>query len=193
MKKFLTIFVLCILVMTTLGCQPQSSAVSGPSVSHDLMGQGISFVAPSDPWVEKVQTIGEGEAELGMPADTVVAITYQKPESEGLIAIAGLGQQKNEAGEFIELENDLETLNQIAHWVDKRDGTRTKEEYIKVLGVNAFHMVFEIGKDKRAEKGEQVHFTKDGKHYTLSILVPAQDYDSEIGHFRNLVTSFTTK
>ena len=90
-------------------------------------------------------------------------------------------------------ENDKETLNRIANWVVKRDGEILEQEYIKVLGANAYHMTFKVGADEREERGEQVHFTKDGKHYTMSILVPAQDYDKEIGQFRNLVKDFSIK
>lgn len=189
MKKIL--FILSLFLAATLGCQNQPPASAGPTKEYKLMGDTeISIVTPSAPWVESVQTVGEGEASLGLPADTVLGLTFRRPNKEGLMAVGALGQQRNDKGEFVELENDQETLNQIANWVVKRDGERLKEEYIKVLGVNAFHMVFEVGKEDRREKGEQVHFTKDGKHYTLSILVPAQDYDAEIGQFRNLVSSF---
>ena len=190
MKKILFIF-LSLFLATALGCQNQPPASAGPTKEYKLMGDTkISIVTPSAPWVESVQTVGEEEANLGLPADTVLGVTFRRPGKEGLIAVGALGQQRNEKNEFVELENDQETLNQIANWVVKRDGERLKEEYIKVLGLNAFHMVFEVGKEGRREKGEQVHFTKDGKHYTLSILVPAQDYDAEIGQFRNLVSSF---
>ena len=140
-----------------------------------------------------MKTIGAENAELGVPADTVVALTYRRHDKEGLIVVGAVEQKRNEKDEFVELENDQETLDRIANWVVKRDGERTNEEYIKVLGVNAFHMTFVIGEDESQQKGEQVHFTKDGKHFTLSILVPAQDFKSEVGHFRNLVANFTTE
>lgn len=187
MKKILIVISLCVL---SLGCTPKPSAVSGPEKTYDLMGKEVTFAIPSAPWVEKTQTIGPEQADLGMPAETIVGITFRRPDKEGLIAVGALGQQQTTDGKFVDIENDQETLNQIANWVEKRDGKRLEEEYIKVLGTNAFHMTFEVGEDNRKEKGEQVHFTKDGKHYSLSILVPAQDYKSEVGHFRNLVASF---
>jgi hypothetical protein len=192
-NKFLVLLSICVIFVANFGCQEQAAAVAGPSKSYNLMGEEVSFVTPASPWVETVQTIGDDNAELGMPADTILGITFRRPDKDGLIAVGALGQQKDKDGKFIELENDQETLNQIAGWVDKRDGERVGEEYIKVLGVNAFHMTFEVGPEDRREKGEQVHFTKDGRHYTLSILVPAQDYDAQIGQFRNLVAAFTTK
>ena len=150
-------------------------------------------MTPSAPWEERVQTVGEESAELGQPADRVVGITFKRPEKDGLIAVGAVKQGQNEKEEFIELENDKETLNRIANWVVKRDGEILEQEYIKVLGANAYHMTFKVGADEREERGEQVHFTKDGKHYTMSILVPAQDYDKEIGQFRNLVKDFSIK
>jgi hypothetical protein len=190
-KKILTLILISFILVAS-GCQQNTAATSGPTKTYKVVDNDISFVTPSSPWVEKVQTVGEDKGELGdpVPADTVLGVTFRRPEKDGLIAVGVLGQQKNKDGEFIELENDQETLNQIALWVEKRDGKRLEEEYIKVLGVNAFHLVFEVGSGDSKEKGEQVHFTKDGKHYSLSILMPAKDYDAEIGHFRNLVSSF---
>ncbi len=181
----------------TLGCQGGTPGTTGGqgegggAKTYDLLGQReVSFVAPGAPWVEKVQTVGEEEAELGMSADTVVGVTFRKGDTDGLIAVAALGQQKDESGKFIELENDQETLNQIAMWVVKREGKISEQEYVQVDGVNAFRMVFEIENGENKEKGEQVHFTKDGFHYTLSILVPTSEFGGEVKNFRNLVESF---
>lgn len=193
MKKILAVLTLSLLFLGTSACNRDSPAVAGPSKTYKLMGQEVSFVTPASPWVEKTQTIPEEDAELGMPADTIVAVTFRRPEKEGLIAVGALGQQKNEKGEYIELDQDKETLNQIANWVIKREGEITNQEYTKVLGVNAFHMTFEVGKDERKEKGEQVHFTKGGRHYSLSILVPSPDYAAEKQHFDHLLASFQTK
>ena len=191
MKKILTLILISFIILAS-GCDQPTTAISGPTKTYPVVGNSISFETPSSPWVEKVQTVGEEQGDLGdpIPADTVLSVTFRRPDKSGLIAVGVLGQQKNEDGKYLELENDQETLNQIALWVEKRDGKRLSEEYIKVLGVNAFHMVFEVGTGDSKEKGEQVHFTKEGKHYSLSMLVPAQDYDAEIGHFRNLVSSF---
>lgn len=190
MKKILSILLLLFITVTS-GCQDQKPVTSGPEKSYDLMGKTVTFVTPASPWVEQQQEIGPEEAELHMPEGTVVGITFHHPDNGGLIAVGAVGQNVADDGEFIEIENDQETLNQIAMWVEKRDGTRLKEDYIKVLGVNAFHMVFEVGKGERKEKGEQVHFTLDGHHYTMSMLVPLKEYSVHIDHFRNLVSSFT--
>lgn len=191
MKKILFILIVCL--FSTLGCENQASSVSGPTKTYDLQGREVSFVSPAEPWKAHVQTVGEDNATMGLPADRVVGITFRRPEKDGLIAVGALDQQKNDKDQFIELENDQETLNQIANWVIKRDGEILENEYIKVLGVNAYHMTFKVGKDAREKKGEQIHFTKDGKHYTMSILVPAADYDKEVGQFRNLVKDFNIK
>jgi hypothetical protein len=190
-KKILALILISFIAITS-GCQQNSTATSGPTKTYKVVDNDISFVTPSSPWVEKVQTVGEEKGELGdpIPADTVLGITFRRPDKEGLIAVGVLGQQRDDKGELLELENDQATLNQIAMWVEKRDGKRLNEEYIKVLGVNAFHMVFEYGQDGNKQKGEQVHFTKEGKHYILSMLVPAGEYDAEVGHFRDLVSSF---
>ena len=193
MKKILVILTICLLSSLNLGCQNSSSGVAGPTKTYDLQGEQVSFVTPSAPWEERVQTVGEESAELGQPADRVVGITFKRPEKEGLIAVGAVKQGQNEKEEFVELENDKETVNRIANWVIKRDGEILEQEYIKVLGINAYHMTFKVGADEREERGEQVHFTRDGKHYTMSILVPAQDYDKEIGQFRNLVKDFDIK
>jgi hypothetical protein len=161
--------------------------------TFELRGTEAVFAPPPAPWVANPIKVGEDDGELGLPADTVTAITFRRPESEGFITVAALDQARDSEGNLIELENDQETLNTIARWVEKRNGERTEEEYIKVLGVNAFHMKFNVLENENKLKGEQVHFTKGGQHYTLSILVPAQDYDAEVGHFRDLVSSFNLK
>lgn len=192
MKKILTVFLISFIAFAS-GCQQNVAATSGPTKTYKVVESDISFATPASPWEEKVQTVGdEVVGELGNPisADTVLGVTFRRPEKDGLISVGVLPQQTDEEGKVVELENDQETLNQIAMWVQKRDGKRLEEEYIKVLGVNAYHMVFEVGDEEHLQKGEQVHFTKDGKHYSLSIIVPAQDYKSEVGHFRNLVSSF---
>lgn len=190
MKKFLTKIVVLFIVSGFIGCNQESNAKPGANKSYDLMGSKVSFVAPSEPWQEKVQTVGEESADLGLPANTALAVTFRRPQAEGIIAVGVLGQQKDKDGKFVELENDQETLNQIALWVEKRDGERLEQEYTKVLGHNAFRMVFEVGDPQHREKGEQIHFTRDGRHYSLSIIVPKDDFNQEVGQFRNLVTSF---
>lgn len=93
-------------------------------------------------------------------------------------------------GALVELENDQETLDMLARWVIKRDGEITHQEYIPVGGANAFHMVFEMGKPSERMKGEQVHFTKNGTHYSISMLAPQKDYSSDLPYFRSIVSSF---
>ncbi|MCA9775799.1 MAG: hypothetical protein KC800_03750 [Candidatus Eremiobacteraeota bacterium] len=191
MKKILTLILISFIVLGA-GCQNSPSAISGPTKTYKVVDGSLSFTTPSAPWEEKVQSLGEVQGELGnpIPAETVLGVTFRRPDKDGMISVGVLGQEKDKDGKVIDLENDQEMLNHIAMSVEKREGKRLKEEWTQVLGVNAFHMVFEVGEDERKQKGEQVHFTKDGKHYTLAILVPAQDYDAEIGHFRNLVSSF---
>lgn len=198
MKKILVLLIVCLVSAYSLGCNEGKNPASGPTKSYDLVGNQVSFVIPPDPWTENVQTVGEENAELGLPADRVVAVTFRHPEKDGLMAVGTVDQGLTEDGQLLELENDQATLDRIAMWVVKRDGEilngpDKKGEYIKVLGVNAFHMVFELGEPDDRKKGEQVHFTKDGKHYTLSMLVPKKDYDKEAGHFRNLLSSFSLK
>ncbi len=204
-KNFLAIFLLALVLVSAPACQ--NAPAPGESKSFPLLDKQISMVAPPTPWVERVQRVGEGQADLGFEADTVVGVTYSLPEQKGLIAIGAINQTRElktnekgdpltdkdgnpQFGDFIELSDDQETLNQIAMWVEKRDGERLKEEWITVLGTQAFHMVFEVSDGPKKQKGEQVHFTKDGNHYTLSILVPSEAYDSEVTHFRRMVESF---
>lgn len=199
MKKILVLVMICLLPVTLSGCgkgKPQDGAASseGQTKTYNLLGQReVSFTAPGDPWVEKVQTVGEEDADLGRPADTVVSVTFRKGETDGLIAVGALGQQKDEKGKYIELENDQKTLNQIAMWVVKRDGKITEQEYKEVAGTNAYHMVFTIKNGENEEKGEQYHFTKDGFEYTLSILLPLDEFDSQVGQFHRLVETFSVK
>lgn len=204
-KNFLAIILLAVVLIAAPACQ--NAPAPGESKTFPLLDKQISLVAPPAPWEERVQKVGEGQADLGFDADTVVGVTYTLPGQKGLIAIGAISQTrelktdkngdpitdkdgKPQLGNFIELSDDQETLNQIAMWVEKRDGERLKEEWITVLGTQAFHMIFEVGDGARKEKGEQVHFTKDGNHYTLSILVPSDSYDTEVTHFRRLVESF---
>lgn len=199
MKKILVLMLFSFVSLASVGCQgggggsSSSGGQNGQAKSYNILGQrNVSFTVPGAPWVEKVQTVGEKDADLGMSADTVVGVTFRKGEADGLIAVGALGQQKDKSGKFVDLENDQETLNQIAMWVVKREGAISEQEYVQVDGVNAFRMVFEIKNGETQEKGEQIHFTKEGLHYTLSILVPANEFSSEVGQFRNLVNSFKT-
>ena len=75
MKKILVVFSLCFLALTNFGCQANSATTSGPATTHKIMGQSITYPAPGEPWRENVKTIGAENAELGVPADTVVALT----------------------------------------------------------------------------------------------------------------------
>ena len=197
MKKILVLVMICLLPLTLSGCDKgkgDAPSSEGQTKTYNLLGQReVSFTAPGDPWVEKVQTVGEEDADLGRPADTVVSVTFRKGETDGLIAVGALGQQKDEKGKYIELENDQKTLNQIAMWVVKRDGKITEQEYKEVAGTNAYHMVFTVKNGENEEKGEQYHFTKDGFEYTLSILLPADEFNSQVGQFHRLVETFTVK
>lgn len=116
-------------------------------------------------------------------------IAFQKPDYKGFFAV-GTMAQRDDKGKLVELESDQETLDVIAMWVEKRDGERLKQEWIPLAGTNAFHMIFEVGPPEERLKGEQVHFTNKGVHYTLSMLMPVKDYSSEVGHFQRIISSF---
>ena len=195
MKKILASIV-GFLVLLVVGCGPGATG-SGQVKEFDLDGRKISFAVPPAPWVEKVleEEILPGELgdkkQSGETTHTPVGVAFTRPE-ESMNQRQDIDRDKN--GKVtktpIELENDQVTLDYIAMWVEKRDGERLKEEYIKVAGVNAFHMVFEIGKPDERSKGEQVHFTKDGTHYILSMVMPVKEYDSQVGYFQQMVSSF---
>jgi hypothetical protein len=183
--------ILCVLTLLLVlaGCNGQSGT-PGSTKTFDLNGHKVSFTAPPDPWKEKPQV------EMPAPEDgklsdkpTTIGVSFQKPDYKGFFAV-GTMDQRTENGKPVELESDQETLDVIAMWVEKRDGERLKQEWIPLAGTNAFHMVFEIGKQEDRMKGEQVHFTSNGVHYTLSMLMPAKDYGSEVGHFQRMISSF---
>lgn len=141
----------------------------------------------------------EHDQGLGGDKEPTTGVAFLKPDYKGFFSVGIMNQNmdvKTDAkGKIlsqspIALESDQETLNLIAIWVEKRDGERLKEEWIPLAGTNAFHMIFEIGPQEDRQKGEQVHFTKDGVHYTLSMLMPKKDYDAEVGHFQEMVSSF---
>ena len=194
MKKILVLLMTSLVMCSLTGCGGKTATAAGPSKSYDLMGQReVTFVTPGEPWVEELRTLGQEDAELGMPADTVLGVAFRTPDDKGLISVNMHEQRKDDTGKPVELEDDQETLDIIAMRVEKRDGTRLDQAYIQVLGKNAFRMVFEIPEEDGKVKGEQVHFTLDGKYYSFSFLVPAEKYSSEQGHFRRLVESFTVK
>lgn len=164
-----------------------SSPASGDTQTFELNGKKVSFIVPPAPWESQLQAAGENGGE--MTDGKNIAVTFHRPEKPGFISLAMIEQARDDKGQLIELENDQATLDMIANWVEKRDGTRIKEEYIPVLGGNAFHLIFEVGKPEERQKGEQVHFTKGGFQYSLSLLVPAQEYNAELSHFQNMVSS----
>ncbi len=189
MKNLLKFLIVTAFILVTAGCQGLSAPASGDIQTFELNGKKVSFIAPPAPWEAQLQVAGEGGAELGDEAGKNIAVTFHRPDKPGFISVAMIDQARDKDKKLIELENDQSTLDMIANWVEKRDGTRIKEEYIPVLGGNAFHMIFEVGKPEERQKGEQVHFTKGGYQYSLSLLVPAQDYSAEVSHFQNMVSS----
>lgn len=190
MKKILFILTCFILAGASLGCQSSHSDVAGTEKVYDLAGGKVSFLAPPESWVESLQQVSAEGAELGMPEGSLAAVTFRRKDSTGFISVGAFGQKKDKAGKLVELENDQEMLDQIAMRVIKRDGEILEQEYRKVLGVNAFYMEFELKQGADPQKGAQVHFTKDGTYYALSLLVPSTDYSSSVGHFEALVESF---
>lgn len=194
-----------LLLLSTLlvlsGCNPGGSGAGGASKTFDIDGAKVSFVAPPSPWVEKDLVDEEPPRNDGTMKDLVrtAGVSFQKPESTGFFSVGTMAQnakvETDKSGkeikrELIELENDQDTLDVLAYWVVKRDGEISKQEYIPVAGTNAFHMEFELGKPDQRMKGQQVHFTKDGTHWTLSMLMPSKDYSSEVKHFQSMVSSF---
>jgi hypothetical protein len=192
-----------LLVALVAGCG--GGGGSGTSKTYELDGRKISFQIPPAPWVEKVleeEPPPEGDGRMtDKPTPTPVGVAFARETGKGSFSVGLMDQNvdvkydpKNPKKVLsrtpVELENDQVTLDWIAMWVEKRDGKRLKQEYIKVAGVNAFHMVFEIGRPEERMKGEQVHFTKNGTHYILSMVMPVADYDSQVGYFQNMVSSF---
>ena len=199
MKKILTI-VLAAAILTFAGCQdgPGGSG-SGAAKTYKLEGGTVSFSVPPSPWKEELSH--DGEAQPGAEKGAVVGVSFRKPEHEGFLSVGTMTQNRKlvkdpktgieePKGDLIELENDQETLDMLARWVIKRDGEITKQEYIPVGGANAYHMVFELGKPAQRMKGEQVHFTKGGTHYSISMLAPAKEYSGDVGYFQSMVSSF---
>lgn len=198
MKKILLLLT-AFLVLS--GCNGGGAGGSGASKTFDIEGQKVSFVAPPSPWAEK-----DLVEELPPPTDgsmrdkqRTAGVSFQKPESTGFFSVGTMEQNakvetdkngKEIKRELIELENDQDTLDVLAYWVVKRDGEISKQEYIPVAGTNAFHMEFELGKPEQRMKGQQVHFTKDGTHWTISMLMPAKDYSAEVKHFQAMISSF---
>lgn len=200
MKKILLSLIVTILV-TTLGCDPgQRSGPAGAGKTYALEGGKVTFVPPPSPWKESVGT-EPAQHDSGAMSDkeTTIGVSFHKPDSDGFFAVGSMEQNakvevdkdgKETSRTLVELENDQDTLNIIAFWVLKRDGKILKQEYIPVAGTNAFRMEFEMGKPEEAMKGQQVHFTRDGTHWTLSMLMPAKEYSAEVKHFQNMVSSF---
>ena len=196
-KKILT-SLLAVAVLTLGGCQG-SGAGTGAAKTYKLEGGTVSFVAPPAPWKEDASHDGEGD--LGEPKGALVAVGFRQPEHEGFLSVGTMTQRRElvkdpktkidePKGDLVELENDQETLDMLARWVIKRDGEITHQEYIPVGGANAYHMVFEMGKPDKRMKGEQVHFTKGGTHYSISMLAPAKEYSADLPHFQAMVSSF---
>ena len=142
---------------------------------------------------------GEADAQPGAPDGETIGVSFHKPESKGFFAVGSMAQNakvetdktgKEISRKLIELENDQDTLDVIAYWVIKRDGKIIKRDYIPIAGANAFWMEFELGKPEERMKGQQVHFTKNGTHWTLSMLMPSKDYSAEVKHFQTMISSF---
>lgn len=198
-KKILT-SLLATAVLTLAGCQGNSGGSgSGVAKTYKLDGGTVSFTAPPAPWKEEVSRDGRGD--LGADRGATVGVSFRRPEHEGFLSVATMEQRRElvtdpktkidePKGPLVELENDQETLDMLARWVIKRDGEITHQEYIPVGGANAFHMVFEMGKPAERMKGEQVHFTRDGTHYSISMLASLKDYSSDLPYFQSIVSSF---
>lgn len=197
-KKILT-SLLAAAVITFAGCDGATGVGgSGASKTYKLEGGTVSFSAPPSPWKEELSY--DGLAQPGAEKGAVVGVSFRKPEHEGFFSVGTMKQNKKlvknakgvdlPTGDLIELENDQETLDMLATWVIKRDGEITQQEYIPVGGANAYHMVFEMGKPPARMKGEQVHFTREGTHYSISMIAPIKEYSADVGYFQSMVSSF---
>lgn len=199
MKKILT-SLLIVATLTLVGCQGGPSGVgSGATKTYKLEGGAVTFTVPPSPWKEELSYDGEGEP--GADKGATVGVSFRRPENTGFLSVGTMKQRRElvknpksgieePTGALVQLENDQETLDMLARWVIKRDGRITHQEYVPVGGANAFHMVFEMGKEPEKMKGEQVHFTKDGTHYSISMLAPIKEYSSELPHFQAIISSF---
>lgn len=191
------------LLVSVAGCG--RGAPAGVEKTYDLDGRKVSFVAPPVPWKEvlipeEVDLRDGSMKEEGKPQSIGVSFAREDQNLKGSFSVAVMDQnfdlavdpktRKVTRSEFIELENDQETLDYLAMWIDKRDGKRLTQEYIKVAGVNAFHMVFELGPEADRMKGEQVHFTKDGSQYSISMIVPIKEYSANLKTYQDMVSSF---
>ena len=185
------VFVLC-------GCG--GGAAGGTARTYELEGNKVSFTAPPAPWLEKTE-VHQPQHDDGVISDKVITtgVAFLKDKYDGYFFVGAMPQNKDVKTDSkgkvlsetpIDLEKDQDTLDVLAMRVDKRNGKRLKQEWIPIAGTNAFHMVFEVGPDNERQKGEQVHFTKGGVHYTLSMLMPIKDYDAEVGHYQQMVSSF---
>lgn len=202
MKKILVLSILVLCVLASVGCGAgNSSAGGGPTQTYELEGGTVTFTTPPSPWAESKGTETPAPTDGTMSDKPVtVGVSFHKPESKGFFAVGTMAQNadvekdpktgKEISRKLIELENDQDTLDVIAYWVIKRDGEILKKDYIPIAGTKAFWMEFELGKPEERMKGQQAHFTKDGTHWTLSMLMPSADYDSELKHFQAMISSF---
>lgn len=197
-KKLLFVFLATLLLS---GCPGglSGSGTNGPTKTYALEGGKATFTTPPSPWEEKLGVTGENDSTLGAEKGEAVGVSFHRPEAEGFFAVGTMEQNnqpqvdakgKTTGRQYIELENDQETLDMIAFWVVKRDGKILKQDYIPIAGTKAFWMEFELGKPDSRMKGQQAHFTRDGTHWTLSMLIPVKEYDAEVKHFRSMISSF---
>jgi hypothetical protein len=200
-KKILLSIIATLLTVALPGCGAggTTSDGTGPSKTYNLEGGTVTFTTPAAPWVEKKGMSGEADAQPGAPDGETVGVSFHKPESQGFFAVGTMAQnakvEKDASGKeigrkLIDLENDQDTLDVIAYWVIKRDGKILNQDYIPFAGGNAYWMEFELGKPEERMKGQQVHLTKDGTHYTLSMMMPSKDYDTELKQFQTMISSF---
>lgn len=189
--------------MLVAGC---NGAKQQPVETFDLYGYDIEFAPPPPDWKRTLQEAGEEAMDLGLPKDRIVAIRFDHPDGQGHLAITSIDQRVAEQdlkdkegkllhkkGELVELENDQETLDAFALWVVKRDGEITDQKYVKVDGTNAFRMLFKYNKEGTPEKGAQLHFTKNGRQYTIALNVPAEKFDAALPYFDHLGETFKVK
>ncbi len=213
MKCFL---ILCIVVTLVVGCDQRLDPQ--PKETFTIDGYKVEFSPPPPDWKKHLQRRGlddtNEEGEFG--ADRILAIRFDHPSGKGHLAVTHVrqnkkiaepqvldektGEVKKEAvlGDYIEIEDDKMTLNQIAAQVVKRDGEIITKgghpgEYITVDGDQAFRMEYTYGKGDLLHHGVQVHMTKMERHFTIALDVPESEF-AEAGPVFNLVVeSFRVK
>ncbi len=180
--------IVALAVVVCAGCQ--TTPTLGPAETVSLRLQEVEFSPPPAEWERVVREVKPEEGDPGLPAGTVIAVIYNHPDGKGHIAVTGQIQATDKEGNLIELEDDQDTLNQIAMAVVKRDGEIEEQEYVKVDGKNAYRMEFSYGEGEFKQRGVEVHFTKSERHFALAMHLPESKFAEAEPIFNQLVETF---